>query len=69
MKKALKVSLFAVVGLALSLAVAGGFLLATCDDNDYARGLVFLVDKLADYRLELDDSYTVNLSSTPVFSA
>lgn len=69
MKKALKISLFAVVGLALSLAVAGGFLLATCDDNDYARGLVFLVDKLTDYRLELDDFCTVNLSSTPVFSA
>ncbi len=69
MKKVLKISLFAVVGLALFLAVAAGFLLATCDDDDYGRGLVLLVDQLTDYRLELADSCTVNLSATPVFSA
>jgi len=65
----MKIFLFAIVGLLVLLAVAAGFLVTTCESDDYCRGLVYLVDKLTDYRLELDHSCTVNLSSTPEFSA
>jgi hypothetical protein len=69
MKKTLKIFLFTLTGLLLFLAVAVGFLLATCDHDDYCHGFVFLVEKLTDYRLELDNSCTIKLSSTPKFSA
>ncbi|RLB69848.1 MAG: hypothetical protein DRH04_04510 [Deltaproteobacteria bacterium] len=68
MKKILKIFLLTVGGLLLLLVVAAGFLLATCDNDDYGRGLVFLVDQLTDYRLELGDSCSVNLSAAPAFS-
>ena len=69
MRKSLKIFLVLLFGLIFSVTAALGLVLLTFDDDDYRRGLVSLVNTLTDYRIEIEEPFTLRLSQEPELAA
>ncbi len=69
MRKSLKIFLVLLFVLIFSVTAALALVFLTFDDDDYRRGLVSLVNTLTDYRIEIEDPFTLRLSQEPALAA
>ncbi len=69
MHRSLKISLLTIGGAVLSILAVLGFILTTFNNEDYRKSIIFLVNNLTDYQVEIAAPFNCSISPTPEFTA